>query len=467
MARKLHQIVYIALWVLLLTGLGVYYLFFAPRNSEFSQTENRMLAGFPEVSGESVFSGNFGQEFEAYLLDQFPGRNTVIRTVNRIENQTSFATHDEYLLIIEQKEDPLTKGEYEADMEELLAEFNRQEETVAETVLPTAPAPTEIQETEPVENPPIVPKPEASIDDFPKHPALYINIGEGDVVLETYYRDFVLSSITVLNRYARLLPENGKLLFTVAPSSYRVIRFQNAEERISFYTTWDEMVNALSDDNVYAFDSCEIFSEHVKNDEYVAFRTDIHWTPYGNHIIYSAMAAQAGKTPSTYPDDFDIITEDSFQGSLFRDHPTYWNVEPDVLEFLTPKVDFEYRKITGPDEYEVVEYLDMSHKGTERYTAYLGGPAGPWHYFQCDNEETENCLVVCDSFGLSFVPLLTENYNQVHYYDPRYYNRQTVGYSVSEMIEKYNIQDIYVVLGDFHVFNGDSMLNLFNRHMGS
>lgn len=471
MAKKLLPKLYIALWMALLLGLGAYYLFLAPRDSVQSQKENRMLTAFPEVSAQTVFSGAFGREFETYLLDQFPGRNSVIDATNYLENLTSFASPADYLLIMEVKEDPLITEEIEVDMDELLAELNRPAETKPAPTEPAAVDATEgtdpiPEETEPAENPPIVPKPEASPEDFPDNAGLFIDTGDGETLLEGYPRSYVLASTTILNRYARLLPENGKLIFTVVPSSYWVIRYQNAPVRNRFHTTWDEMINALGDDNVYAVDASEIFSQHI--DEYVAFRTDIHWTIYGTHLIYSAMAELAGKTPSTYPDDFDIVTDDHFQGSLFRDYPsTYWDVEPDVLEYVTPKVDFEFRRITGPDEYTVVPYLDYSKVGTERFVAYLGGPAGPWHYFQCDNEETENCLVVCDSFGLSFVPMLTENYNQVHYYEPRKFDRNTVGCSVSEMIEKYNIQDIYVVMGDFHVFNNDSLLNLFNYHMGS
>ena len=69
--KKLHIKAFVALWMALLLCLGIYYAGFAPRESRFTETENRTLAGFPEVTAESVFSGRFGQEFETYLLDQF------------------------------------------------------------------------------------------------------------------------------------------------------------------------------------------------------------------------------------------------------------------------------------------------------------------------------------------------------------------------------------------------------------
>ncbi len=45
---------------------------------EYSESENRYLAMFPELSCESVLSGEFMESFEAYLLDQFSFRDTVM-----------------------------------------------------------------------------------------------------------------------------------------------------------------------------------------------------------------------------------------------------------------------------------------------------------------------------------------------------------------------------------------------------
>ena len=474
MAKKHFPKVYIALWMTLLVALGSYYLFLAPRDSEQSMKENRMLAGFPEISAQSIFSGDFGREFETYLLDRFPDRNAVIDLTNGMESAISMASHEDYLLIMDvNRDDPLITEDVEVDMDALLAELERPAETRPAPTDPPAPtessdipsAETEPAETQPVENPPIVPKPPASADDFPNRAGLYMDIGDGETALYSYSKDHVLASTAILNKYARLLPENGKLMFTVVPSSYWIMRYQNAPVRNRYHATWDEIVNALGDDNVYAVDAGELLAQHI--DEYVIFRTDYHWTIHGAHLVYSALAELAGKTPCVYPDDFDVVQEENFQGSLFRDHPaSYWNVEPDVLDLITPKVDFEFRRIVSPDSHIEVPYLDLTKPGTERYVVYLGGPSGPWHYMECDNDQTENCLVVCDSYGLPVVPMLTENYKQIHYYDPRKFDRASVGYSVSEMIEKYEIQDIYVIVGDVHVFNYESVLNLFNNHFG-
>lgn len=468
--KKLHIKAFIGLWMALLLCLGIYYIGFAPRESSFTETENRTLAGFPEVTAERIFSGQFGQEFETYLLDQFPIRNQTIHAVNRIESFLSFASHDDYLLIAEDVEDPLDTSDYEEAMEQLLAEMSKEP-----TVPPTQP-PAETEpaveteppaETEPPENPPIEPKPEASIEDFPQMIGVYMDIGQGEVALQSYGTRSAVAVTAVLNKFASLLPENGKLMFTIGPASRLLYRFANAEEKVSMYSTWDEVVNALSADNVYAFDAPDILSSHIQNGEYISFRNDNHWTPWGAYQIYKEMAARAGKELADYEEDFDITVEEDFRGTYFRDNPSaYWNVEPDTLERLMPKIPVEYRKLTGPDTYEVIDFIKLDAIANDRYTVYLGGPGGPWRYVECDNGETENCLVVTDSFGLTVIPFLTQNYKQIHYYDARYFNKTIAGGSVADMIAKYNIHDIYVIIADFHSFSSGFLINDVNYHLG-
>ena len=54
----------------------------------------------------------------------------------------------------------------------------------------------------------------------------------------------------------------------------------------------------------------------------------------------------------------------------------------------------------------------------------------------------------------------------MHYYDPRYYDEKAVGYTVSEMIDLYNIQDIYVVVGDLHSFESGFLTTSANKQLG-
>ncbi|MCH5300736.1 MAG: hypothetical protein J1E56_05385 [Ruminococcus sp.] len=50
-------------------------LFIVMPKSDYSSTEKRYLEQFPELSAETLFSGEFSENFETYLADQFFGRN--------------------------------------------------------------------------------------------------------------------------------------------------------------------------------------------------------------------------------------------------------------------------------------------------------------------------------------------------------------------------------------------------------
>ena len=241
MAKKILPKVYIALWMVLLLGLGIFYAGFAPRDAEFTETENRTLAAFPEVTAESLFSGRFSQEIETYLLDRFPLRDQAIDGVNRLQSFLSFATYDEYLLIAESEKDPLVSDDYQDLLDDLLNQTDPEpEDTVATdpTTEPTVTDPTETTaETEPPEDPPIEKKPAAKLEDFPEYVGVYMDTGYGVEAVQSFHRNNVLAVTRVLNKLASCLPENGKLMFTVGPAARIVNRFVNAEQKVSFYST--------------------------------------------------------------------------------------------------------------------------------------------------------------------------------------------------------------------------------------
>jgi len=271
----------------------------------------------------------------------------------------------------------------------------------------------------------------------------------------------------VLNKVASLLPENGKLMFAMSPMSVTVNRYLRAYNKVGMHSDWDDVVNGLGADNVYAFDVPEILTDELNAGEYLYFRTDHHWTPRAAYLIYCEMIRRAGKEPCSYEEDFTRTYEEPFRGSYYRDDPAvYGSVKPDILELIMPKIPVEYRQMTGVDEYKVLPVLKMNANKNDRYMVYLGGPNGPWHYLECGNEETENALVICDSFGMTLMPYLTQNYKQVHYCDPRYYNAKLLGGTIAELMEKYEIQDVYVILASAHSFNYSLLITDLNKALG-
>ena len=76
----------------------------APKRT-FSETENRTLQTLPVPDVESVLSGKFGERYEAYLADQFPGRDGWIalktgaeRAALRQDAKGVYFADDDYLI---------------------------------------------------------------------------------------------------------------------------------------------------------------------------------------------------------------------------------------------------------------------------------------------------------------------------------------------------------------------------------
>lgn len=69
--NQLKNILTIGIFFVLLLGLSLAQL---AKDSEVSQSERRKLAQKPEFNTETVLSGEYSEEIETYLLDQFPLR---------------------------------------------------------------------------------------------------------------------------------------------------------------------------------------------------------------------------------------------------------------------------------------------------------------------------------------------------------------------------------------------------------
>lgn len=480
--KKFFKIFAVCIWMCVLAALLISYPLFTNNDEKYSEQENRTLARLETFNAENIFSGKFENATESFLLDRFTERNRALNLVNRLKDVMSIATYEDSLKAFQEGgEDALVDDIDDDDYNALLEELKKKLTiTPSPTATPTptntatpvvelsgtpsatptqgptsTPTPTPI----PPEYPPIEEKEPADIANFPKKAAARATLNGKTDKLVSYDINSVLGVTAVLNRFAELLPKDGKLMFTAALSTKYWNSYVQSEGEKKIEYDFDEIINAFGANNVYAFDTLEILTEEINKGTYVAFRTDMHWNTLGAYKVYSEMAKRAGKVPADFEKDFVHTFENNFLGTLYRDNPTdYYRKHADTLELVQPVYESKVYRVVSKDNVKEIPFLDMNAKSNDRYTIYLGGPAGPWTYIESDNGETENCLVLTDSFGLCFMPYLTKNYKQVHYYDPRYYSYSKVGYTVAEMIAKYNIQDIYVVSSTGHTFNSSFII---------
>lgn len=422
---------------------GLWYMLFAPKEETYHEGENRNLAAAPELSFSSFWDGTLSNSLETWLLDRFFARDVAMDVSMGIKDMGSIASFEDALVIMGREDDALTDNDLDED---------KLEDMMNELLNPTTPPNTDPEDTTPDGTEPAQTQPKLTVEDYPELLAIKGSSGGKETILKRHRRTYALALTSVLNRVAALLPEDGELMFTMVPQSNVANTFLATEDREYFTSEAEGMIDAFSADNVHAFSTAEILSDSLVRGDYVYFRSDMHWTPEGAYLVYCEMVKAAGLTPTPW-EEFHIETEENFLGTYYRDNPSsYMKNNPDTLTLVSPDNPVEFRRITGKDSYKVIPLLDKNAKQSDRYSVYLGGSAGPWAYAVSDNGKTENCLVITDSFGLPFVPMVATNYGQVHYLDTRYYSKSTVGYTVKEMMEQYNITDVYVIVGDLHSY---------------
>ena len=453
--------------LLLLLLIGVYELAFAPKGPVFSERENRMLESKPAFSWKAFFDGTFADGLETYLADRFPGRIGFIDFTRELRQVGSLATWEEYSLVAENN----------------VADMQNQEELVEETVMvtprptrtpaptPTAtpvptPAPTPdpasiLTPTDtPTPSPTPVPtptprptKPPASANDFPGELRVDLIDGDGKHRSFAYMRYVVQRQCPLFDAYASLLPEDGIFAFTIVPNAFRANRLLALKDPKGMVSEVEPFIHAMTANNVAAFSTADLLSAPMLAGEYVYFRSDMHWTPYGAHIVVEQMLAEAGETLPPY-DAFPKTQEYPFLGTLYRDSLNKQMEEnPDTLDILTPIHPIRVRRYTTKDKFTEAPFIDQNANARDRYTVYLGGPQGNWTVVErTDIPETEyqkTCLVISDSYGLCTMPFFAEVYDRAILYDARYYDKYAMG-AVADLIESWGVQDIYMILGDVH-----------------
>ncbi len=89
---KYKNIIIISVMAVMLFGLSLCFLLKEP--DDFSESERRVLSKFPELTADTIMSGEFMADFEVYTQDQFPWRDqmrslkavTVLGVFNQSDN---------------------------------------------------------------------------------------------------------------------------------------------------------------------------------------------------------------------------------------------------------------------------------------------------------------------------------------------------------------------------------------------
>ena len=91
MNDKIKSIVLTVLAAVVLLTLSVWCI--AKPGAEYSDSERRVLASFPEITWKNIISADFMSDFEDYTVDRFPMRD-IFRSIKALSEKYLFIKKD-------------------------------------------------------------------------------------------------------------------------------------------------------------------------------------------------------------------------------------------------------------------------------------------------------------------------------------------------------------------------------------
>lgn len=174
----------------------------------------------------------------------------------------------------------------------------------------------------------------------------------------------------------------------------------------------DTLYNAVQTHTVDLYSALE-----AHKDEDIYYRTDHHWTSLGAYYGYEALMQAMGMEAVPLDESAKVTVTDQFYGTTFSTSGVRW-VAPDSID----------RYISG-DGVKVTSYFDgtptqgslyvdsyLSEK--DKYSSFLGGNQ-PLCVIETEHTDAPKLLLIRDSYSDSLAPFLTQNFSEIHLFDPR------------------------------------------------
>lgn len=424
-------------WLLVLLVCGVLLMAFAEKEPRISETEKRELSGFPEFSLESLASGDFFLGIESYLSDGVWGRDRIVGVSESLLGVFCANTAEEAALL----EDAAMADELQG----VAPGQQPQVQTPAESEIPENQEPLPgVTEAAEEELPAGSGKEFSSVEDLTGC-GLWRIREDGTCVEYASYSDQAVQAVAnMLNGFKNALPEDGRVFYTNVPMTGTALAARDSYS--SWYENIDECLSQYTIDGVTIINTPALLEEPLWAGEDVYFTSDHHWTPLGALIVANECLRLQG---------IPTVPYEEYTYTVGRFSDATKNTSDD-LAMLHPLQDPKGNRMTLGQEGDKVPLINYN---IPHYGAYLGGDHPVWTRFVSGFSTGRKALVIGDSFTNAFTPYLLPYYDEVHKVDARYYEPQQNGGSMAELIRKYGIDDVYIILCQANGVRSDTSQN--------
>ena len=168
--------------------------------------------------------------------------------------------------------------------------------------------------------------------------------------------------------------------------------------------------------------------------EEVYYRTDHHWTSLGAYYGYTALMEAMGLEAFPLDEAGKVTVSEDFYGTTFSTSGVRW-VAPDHIDRY---ISGEGLTVTAyPDGLPVDStlYVDSYLDVKDKYSSFLGGNQ-PLCVIKTQHTDAPKLLLIRDSYSDSLAPFLTQNFSEIHLFDPRMNLNSVTQYVADNQIDQ-------------------------------
>ena len=168
-------------------------------------------------------------------------------------------------------------------------------------------------------------------------------------------------------------------------------------------------------------------------EEALYYRTDHHWTSLGAYYGYTALMDAMGLEVVPLDESQKVTVSEDFYGTLFSSSGVRWLPPDHIDRYISDEGVTVTAYPNGTPEAGSL-YVDSYLEVKDKYSSFLGGNK-PLCVIQTEHTDAPKVLVIRDSYADSLAPFLTQNFSEIHLFDPRYNLNSVKNYVAENQID--------------------------------
>jgi hypothetical protein len=273
----------------------------------------------------------------------------------------------------------------------------------------------------------------------------------------------------IMAEFARIMPEVNVYSITGPTSAafYASKKYSTG----GYDQSKAEKIISGSAEGVTIVKTYDKLKEH--KDEYIYFRSDVHWSALGAYYAYAAFCESAGMEAADLVNDFTKYTYEPFLGGLYSQiyktpQAARLNNNPEQLDYYIPKLGhnvtlYTMGNIKTPRNAGSIINTDFKSLGAYKYSCFAWGDQR-LEKITTDNPNGREVLVIKDSYGSALIPFLVHNYSLIYVIDPKGFNSEgSLDFDAKTLITDEKIDDVifcFSIYGSARKIIRDSLTSL-------